>query len=518
MLIAIAVVCTLFEAVFSALEVALSAVSRARLRTLAEAEPAVATASGASSDAPALPPNADPYTPALASGGAGVRPAARRRAARVLRLLQQPERLTLVFITVTSLSMWTAASALAWESLATDWPGWVLPVALIGVLFVAEVPPLLLAAHKPEGIALKGAPVVEASLMLLSPLLMVVGGIGHGVARMLGAGPGVTPQVTEGELRSALATAEEEGVIESDERAMLEGAMEFRDKLVREIMTPRIDIVGVPAQANLLEALHVAMREGHSRLPVYDGTVDKITGILATRDLLPYLRQDGAGAHSRVDAVARPPFFVPEYKRIAPTLEELRHQRSLMAIVVDADGGTAGLVTLEDLLEEIVGEIQDEYDIEEPALRVVAGGETPTTTAPNGDAETGDVETDEKAAAPPTRRTVLCDAGVTVREFERFWRKSFRETVSLRDASGAVVDASLSLAALALQLFESVPGPGDQVRAGSVTSRGADAPTAAGPPLASWLELEVVSMDGPRIEEVKIEKVIAAEGDGGSQD
>ncbi|MDQ3813430.1 MAG: CBS domain-containing protein, partial [Armatimonadota bacterium] len=319
------------------------------------------------------------------------------------------------------------------------------------------------------------------------PLLLVVGSISHGVARLLGVGPGVVPQVTEGELRTALATAEEEGVIESDERAMLEGAMELRDKLVREIMTPRIDIVGVPADASLPDTLNVAMHEGHSRLPVYEGTLDKIIGIVAAKDLLPYLRQDGAQAQRQARDVARPPFFVPEYKRIAPTLEELRHQRSLMAIVVDADGGTAGLVTLEDLLEEIVGEIQDEYDAEEPRMRIVedAGGA-------NG----------ETAAA----HAVLCEASVTVREFERFWRKSFGETASLRTADGAVADASLSLAALALQLFESVPKPGDRVRAGHVTSRAA--PAAPEATLNAWLELEIASMDGPRIEEVKLEKLV----------
>jgi putative hemolysin len=454
MLIAIAVLCTLCEAIFTSLEVALGAVSRARLRALIEEEQAVAQP----------------------------RSAAARRAARVLKMLDRPDRLALIFITVTSLSLWTVATLLTWQSLAADWPVWVLPLALIGVLFLAEVLPLLVAANHPESVALRGIGLAELSLTVLAPLLQLVSGLGYGTARLLGAGPGVSPHVTEGELRSALATAEEEGVIESDERALLEGAMDFREKVVREVMTPRIDIIGVPADADMMAVLQVAMQERHSRLPVYEGTLDRIIGIVAAKDLLPYLRLDGTSTPRCARDVARPAFFVPEEKRIAPTLDELRHQRTLMAIVVDSDGGTAGLVTLEDFLEEIVGEIQDEHDTEEPPLRVLDG--------------IGEMED-----AP---RAILCDAGVTVRECERFWQKSFNEAITLHEADDEVADASLSLSALSLQLFESVPRVGDRVAAGSIVSR---ATPASGHPRGR-LELEVAAMDGPRIEEVKLEKVV----------
>jgi putative hemolysin len=344
-------------------------------------------------------------------------------------------------------------------------------------------------------------------------------------------------------LRTALATAEEEGVIEREERAMLEGAMDFRDKLVSEVMTPRIDIVGVPATATLEEVLDVAVREAHSRLPVYEGTPDKIVGVLSTKDLIPHLRatrppglasgkSPGTARQGQPPGVplardvARPPFFVPENKRIAPTLEQLRHQRSLMAIVVDANGGTAGVVTLEDLLEEIVGEIQDEYDDEEPRLRVA--------------------ECDAEA--------VLCDGDVTVRELGRFWRTNFAETIRMHSTGDTDADASLSLAALALQLFDGVPRPGDRIRAGGVlwsavgnaTADGAagqdktdedkenkvngdlaerdgtDESTRAGAVASGFaatadspsgdrsphpIDLEIVSMEGPRIEQVKLEKI-----------
>jgi CBS domain containing-hemolysin-like protein len=280
--------------------------------------------------------------------------------------------------------LWTAATALSWHAFNQGWPLWELVLALVTALFVAEVLPLLLAAHQTETVALHGARPAEMALFVLSPLMLLLGGIGYGLARLLGAGPNARAQVTEDELRTALAAAEEEGVIESEERAMLEGAMDFRETRVREVMTPRIDMVASPASATLPEVLQTALHEGHSRLPVYEGTPDNIVGIVSTKDLIPHLRRDvnlaPVDANRVLDGnlvanndlcardVARPALFVPQDKRIEPTLEDLRRQRTLMAIVMDENGGTAGLVTLEDLLEEIVGEIQDEYDEEEPAM------------------------------------------------------------------------------------------------------------------------------------------------------
>jgi CBS domain containing-hemolysin-like protein len=174
----------------------------------------------------------------------------------------------------------------------------------------------------------------------------------------------------------------------------------------------------------------------------------------------------------------RPPFFVPETKRIAPTLEELRRQRSLMALVVDDDGATVGLVTLEDLLEEIVGDIQDEYDEEEPALRLL----------------------DASQEAP----CIAVDGGVTVREVERFWEKSFNEEAALRDKANEAADDTISLAALALQLFEGVPRAGDSIGAGVLLRDGEE--------ICGALEIEIARMDGPRIEEVLLRRAAQSEG------
>lgn len=566
MLIAVAVFCALCEAVFTALEVAMSAVSRARLRAVIEAELVQQTQAAHQAslqarsdddhnDAPienktsAQAPIASAANPIPAESSSPLVRESRevKRASRVLRLLEQPERLTPMFITVTSLSLWTAASCLTWHAHENNWPWWGLPLSLLGVLFVAEVLPLLLAARRSESVALGGGALVKGTLRFLRPVLWLVGGLGHAVARALGAGPNMTTQVNEGELRTALATAEEEGVIDSDERAMLEGAMDFRETLVREVMTPRADIVGIRADAPLPDVLQTAMHESHSRLPVYEGTLDTIVGIIATKDLIPHLRpadQNVATVALRARDVARPPFFVPQNKRIAPTLEELRRQRSLMAVVIDEDGGTAGLVTLEDLLEEIVGEIQDEYDEEEPTLRVwsrdadddetrdksdsTAASDAPTTSetsAPvihqSGDSNENlnlagaqevsrnNSETDKTQGGSDTTRTddatrnaLLCDARVNVRDCERFWKRSFDETMRLQD--GEETDGGMSLAAWALQLFGSVPPQGARLVTGRVSSHRA---AEAGAPSSFALELEITRMNGARIEEIKLEKV-----------
>jgi CBS domain containing-hemolysin-like protein len=342
---------------------------------------------------------------------------------------------------------------------------------------------------------------------VLSPLLWLVGSIGLGIARLLGAGEKVTTHVTEGELRTALDTAEEEGIIDSEERAMIEGAMDFREKLVREVMTPRLDIVAIPAESSLPQALDIAMSEGHSRLPVYEGSLDRIVGVIAAKDLIPHLQRQRAngsadGQELSARAVVRPAFFVPENKKIASTLEELRHQRLLMALVVDADGATTGLVTLEDLLEEIVGEIQDEYDVEEPPLRILS--HAPRTSTPDGEEESSIMNAVMVPAAadqPAASNAVACDASVTVRDFERFWQRSFGDVAELAiDDEDA--DPSLSLAAIALQLFESIPQPGDRVAAGAIRGSSKNA--------QRTIELEVMAMDGPRIEELKMSEVVGA--------
>jgi CBS domain containing-hemolysin-like protein len=148
---------------------------------------------------------------------------------------------------------------------------------------------------------------------------------------------------------------------------MIHAVIELGDRRVHEVMVPRIAIVALPATATMDEAIERIVEEGHSRIPVYEESVDEVVGILYAKDLLPYLR-DAAGPRPELRAILRTPLFVPESMSIDDLLHEFQRRKVHIAVVLDEYGGTAGIVTIEDLLEEIVGEIQDEYDVEEPMV------------------------------------------------------------------------------------------------------------------------------------------------------
>ncbi len=150
---------------------------------------------------------------------------------------------------------------------------------------------------------------------------------------------------------------------------MIHSIFEFGDTVVREVMRPRVDIVAVPAEATVNGAVGLMAEHGHSRLPVFEGTIDHIVGVVYMRDLIPALRQ--GRLEQPVSEVRRPAFFIPESKKVDELFKEMQQRKISMAIVLDEFGGTAGLVTVEDLLEEIVGEIQDEYDLEEKPIQLL---------------------------------------------------------------------------------------------------------------------------------------------------
>jgi CBS domain containing-hemolysin-like protein len=170
--------------------------------------------------------------------------------------------------------------------------------------------------------------------------------------------------VTEAEIKTLVDAGEEEGLIEDREKEMILSVLDFGDTVAREVMVPRIDVDALEVDTPFDEALDVVIKAGHSRVPVYKETIDEIVGILYAKDLLRSMR-DGSKPQT-VAALVRPVTFIPESKRVNELLQELQKTRVHVCIVVDEYGGTAGLVTIEDILEEIVGEIQDEYDIEEP--------------------------------------------------------------------------------------------------------------------------------------------------------
>ncbi len=178
----------------------------------------------------------------------------------------------------------------------------------------------------------------------------------------------------EEELRLFIDAGEEEGYIEEGEGKMIASILDFDATLVREIMVPRIDMVTLESGASMKEALDVIVETGYSRIPVYEGAIENILGVLNAKDLLAHMK-DNNDSQPDLRELLRPAHFVPETNKVGEVLEELQRERIQLAIVVDEYGGIAGLVTVEDALEEIVGEIEDEYDTVEPFSEMVSDKE-----------------------------------------------------------------------------------------------------------------------------------------------
>jgi CBS domain containing-hemolysin-like protein len=237
----------------------------------------------------------------------------------------------------------------------------------VSTLILGWIVPRSVAAAWPERVVLSVGLPFKLLALVFAPLARLLSVVTSGLAQTYGAEPiPEGPIVTPDELRVMVAASEEEGLIEEEERTMIDNVLEFEDISVREIMVPRPDIVALPVTSSVRDALELFVKEGYSRLPLYRSSLDEIAGVLYGKDLFPLVIQGKLDAP--LGSLARPAYFVPESKRAADLLQELQHKRVHIAIVVDEYGGTAGLVTIEDLLEEIVGEIQDEYDVEEQKI------------------------------------------------------------------------------------------------------------------------------------------------------
>jgi putative hemolysin len=234
-------------------------------------------------------------------------------------------------------------------------------------LIAAEVTPKTLAIRYAERVALAAAGPVDRLASALGPILWAV----TIVSRALTGGRAArAPYLTEQELLTLLHVSEEQGVIEEQEHQMIHGIIEIGDKTVREIMVPRTDIVAVEKQSTLKDIVKVFKEHRHTRVPVYENDLDHVVGLLHTKDLLLFYTLASAQKFD-IEKILRPIKFTPEQKKVDELLHEMRTEKVHMMIVLDEYGGTAGLVSLEDLLEEIVGEIRDEYDAAEEEQLVV---------------------------------------------------------------------------------------------------------------------------------------------------
>ncbi len=297
------------------------------------------------------------------------------RAARINQFLATPGRLKAAILLVNTACVIAATAALM--VLGAGWGvGWriaSLAALLIALLIVGEAIPKSLALRDTAAaVRLLTGPMallVEA----IWPLARLIGFVGRPLVRLVGGRDSEMPLVTEEELLQLVNVGEEEGLIEPGERQMIEGIFSFGETAVREVMTPRVDIVALDEAASLGEALDLVIARGHSRVPVYRETIEHVVGILYAKDLLPWMRAE----HTDVplSSLVRAAHFIPETMKVDALLRDLQARKVHLAIVVDEYGGTAGLVTIEDVIEQIVGEIQDEYDRGAPEIQLVGEGE-----------------------------------------------------------------------------------------------------------------------------------------------
>jgi putative hemolysin len=233
------------------------------------------------------------------------------------------------------------------------------------VLVFGEITPKSIAVHHAAAYAKWAIRPVYVLSVFFYPVGLAFTWITTRILRLLGLEASTDPLITENELRLMLRSAEEHGVIESTEQEMIRGVIDLEETVVREVMTPRVDVVAVPVNASLQHLLALVTAHGYSRLPVYAETMDDMRGVVYARDLLPFLGRAELLDQTSVADLMQPPQYVPETLSILNLMRDMRLRKNHMAIVVDEFGGTAGIVTLEDVIEEITGEIYDETDEDE---------------------------------------------------------------------------------------------------------------------------------------------------------
>jgi putative hemolysin len=239
-------------------------------------------------------------------------------------------------------------------------------VISVATILFGELLPKTLALANPERFALFFARPVEIMGAVFRPLVWVLTHLNDWLTGLLGVRPMDHDAISSEELRILVERGGEQGTIEAEEEQMIGAVLELGERRVHDVMVPRTDIVALDVGASLDETVDTIVKAGHSRIPVYEDAIDNIMGILYAKDLLPYLK--GPDKAPDLRKLLRAPLFVPESMLVDDLLHSLQRRKVHIAVVLDEYGGTAGLVTIEDLIEEIVGEIQDEYDTEEPMI------------------------------------------------------------------------------------------------------------------------------------------------------
>ncbi len=324
----ILIILLLLSAFFSSAETALTTCNRIRMRTLAE-------------------DNQD------------------KRALCVLRITDDSGKMLsaiLIGNNIVNLSASSLATTLAIKLIGSMGAGIATGILTLLILIFGEVTPKTSATLQADRIALKFAGIIEVIMKILTPVIFVVNKLSLGVLLLLHVDPSKkNDSMTEEELRTIVDVGKESGVIESEEHEMINNVFDFRDAQAREIMVPRIDMVFANVNDSYDHLIEVFQEVKFTRLPVYEDTTDNVIGILNMKDLLVHQDKE----HFSVREFMRKPFYTYEHKNIAELFIEMRQSSTALAIVLDEYGTTAGMITMEDLLEEIVGDLRDEYDAEE---------------------------------------------------------------------------------------------------------------------------------------------------------
>ena len=328
------VICVLLSAFFSSSEVALISITRAKARTLAN--------------------EGKPGSEAVAA------------------LKESPEHLLITILignNIVNVAAAALATSIAIKAFGDIGVGIATFFVVIVLLVFGEIGPKIYAARASDSFALTVAPVILFLSRIFSPFIWIVERVSptFGIGKETGE-----PSVTEEEIKEWIDVGKEDGTIEQGEQDMLYSVLEFADTTAREIMTPRVDVTLIEDTVTFEEAIRIFNETGFSRIPVYHDQIDNITGILNVKDVFSAMvshRKD-----STIKEVMYDPMFVPETKKIDDLLKELQVHRVQMAIVIDEYSSFVGIATVEDILEEIVGDIMDEYDKEEPDIQNISEG------------------------------------------------------------------------------------------------------------------------------------------------
>jgi CBS domain containing-hemolysin-like protein len=299
-----------------------------------------------------------------------------RRANSILKLKEKPEELisTIIlannFVNILAASIANSIFIRNFKFMGTFFSS--LIMTLIIVIF-AELLPKTLSSYNPEAFIIKSYPFVFSISFILKPLTSSVNYIVSSILKIFGKNLKTRRSLDEEELKIFLSMTTENGTIEEEEKELIESIIEFQDKPVYEVMIPRVDVISLPIDTEIKDIIETINRTGHSRIPIYEGSIDNIIGILHAKDLLKLIINKNENINLK--DLLHPTIFVPDTKKTSELFKEMQKKKIHMAIVVDEFGGFEGIVTMEDLLEEIVGEIQDEYDLEEAPCKKLSDKE-----------------------------------------------------------------------------------------------------------------------------------------------